>query len=265
MDEESLPDDVALLWGRRPAARRGPKASLSAEEITRAAVAVADVEGLAAVSMARVAGELGCAPMALYRHVRSKEELLLLMADAAYEVPPAGLGEGEWRDRLSAWAHALLAMLRRHRWFSEIPISGPPMGPGSLVWLDRALAAMDDTGLDDDIKMGVVMGLLPLAHGQARLSAALEAGFAAHPERFSRGYGATLGALVDPVRFPALSRAIAAGVFDDPSSGGAEELDEELDEGFRFAVDCYLAGVAAVVDAAASAGAANLSTGGEPA
>jgi AcrR family transcriptional regulator len=252
MDENALPDDVALLWGRRPVARRGPKASLSVEQITRAAVAVADVEGLSAVSMARIAGDLGCAPMALYRHVRNKEDLLLLMADTAYEEPPAELGEGDWRDRLSAWALALFAMLRRHRWFTEIPMSGPPMGPGNLVWLDRALAALDDTGLDWETRMAVVMGLLPLAHGQARLSAALEAGFATYPERFSRGYGATLGALVDPVRFPALSRAIAAGVFEDPSPGGAEGLQKELDEGFRFAVECYLAGVAAVVNATAN-------------
>ena len=94
----------------------------------------------------------------------------------------------------------------------------------------------------------------------ARLSAGIEAGYAAHPERFDRGYGATLGTLVDPERFPALSRAIAAGVFDDPASGGADELGTELDDGFRFAVDCYLTGVAAVVEAVA-----NRSTGAEPA
>ena len=135
------------------------------------------------------------------------------------------------------------------------------MGPGNLVWLDRALAAMDDTGLDDGTKLAVVMGLLPLAHGQARITAGLEAGYAAHPERFERGYGATLGALVDPARFPALSRAITAGVFDDPSSVGGDELEAELDAGFGFAVDCYLTGVAAVVDTVA----ANRSTGGEPA
>ena len=260
MDEDRLDDDVALLWGRRPAARRGPKPSLTVEDITRAAVAVADAEGLAAVSMARVAGEVGFAPMALYRHVRSKDDLLLLMADSAYEEPPE-LGEGDWRTRLAAWAQALFDVLRRHRWFLEIPISGPPMGPGNLVWLDRALGAMDDTGLDDETKLAVVMGLLPLAHGQARLTAGLEAGYAAHPERFARGYGVTLGGLVDPERFPALSRAISAGVFDDPTSGGGEELGAELDAGFSFAVDCYLTGVAAVVEAVV----ANPSTGGTPA
>jgi AcrR family transcriptional regulator len=255
--EGELPDDVALLWGRRPSGRRGPKAALSVEEITRAAVGVADAEGLVAVSMARVARELGCATMALYRHVRSKEELLLLMADAAYEQPPAELGEGDWRTRLTAWTTGLLGVLRRHPWFREIPIDGPPMGPGNLLWLDRALGALDETGLDDETKLAVVMGLLPLAHGQARLTAGLQAGYVADPDKFDRGYGATLGALVDPGRFPALSRAVSAGVFDDPSSGGAGELADELDAGFRFTLDRYLDGVAVFIAAVAG----NPSTG----
>jgi hypothetical protein len=50
---------------------------------------------------------------------------------------------------LTAWAAVLLGVLRRHRWVRELPISGPPMGPGNLAWLDRALAALEDTGLDE--------------------------------------------------------------------------------------------------------------------
>jgi AcrR family transcriptional regulator len=82
--------------------------------------------------------------MTLYRHVRSKEELLRLMADAAFEQPPADGAAGDWRARLTAWAEGLLGMLQRPRWFRELPISGPPMGPGNLAWLDRALAAFID-------------------------------------------------------------------------------------------------------------------------
>lgn len=215
---------------------------------------VADAEGLAAVSMARVAAELGCATMALYRHVRSKDELLLLMADAAFEQPPAEPVEGDWRARLTAWAAGLLGMFRRHPWFREITISGPPMGPGNLAWLDRALAAFDDTGLDEGTKLAVVMGLLPLVHGQARLTIDLERGYAADPEGYDRGYGATLGSLIDPVRFPALSRAVASGLFDGPASGGPDGLGEELDESFLFSLNCYLDGVAAFVEAMRSTG-----------
>ncbi|MGY1824258.1 TetR/AcrR family transcriptional regulator [Geodermatophilus sp. SYSU D00079] len=255
-DADPLPDDVALLWDRRPAARRGRRPTLTLADITRAAVRVADAEGLAAVSMARVAAELGNATMALYRHVRSKDELLLLMADAAYERPSADLEEGDWRRRLGAWARGVLAVLRRHPWFRDVPISGPPMGPGNLAWLDRGLAALEETGLDDEERLAVLMGLLSLVHGHARLAVDLERGYAADPGSAGRGYGATLGPLLDPDRFPALARAVAAGVFDGPPPGDAGELGGELDAGFAFALACYLDGVAGVV-----AGSANRSPG----
>jgi AcrR family transcriptional regulator len=238
-----LPDDVALLWGLRPAGRRGRKPSLSLEDITWAAVRVADAEGLGAVSMARVAAEAGSSTMALYRYVSSKEELLALMADAAVEQPPDPGGTGEWRAELTAWATALLGVLRRHPWYRDIAVSGPPMGPGNLAWLDRGLAAFEGTGLPDAVRLAVVMGVLPLVHGQARLSVDLERGYAADPETYDRGYGATLGELIDPVRFPALSRAVAAGLFDEPASGGAAALEAEFHEGFAFALNCYLDGV----------------------
>jgi AcrR family transcriptional regulator len=255
-EDDQLPDDVALLWDRRPAARRGRRPALTTADITRAAVGVADAEGIGAVSMARVAAELGNATMALYRHVRSKDELLLLMADAAYEEPPADLGEGEWRQRLTAWAHGVLALLRRHPWFRDVPISGPPMGPGNLAWLDRGLAALDETPLDDGQRLDVLMGLLSLVHGHARLAVDLERGYAADPGAAGRGYGATLGSLLDPERFPALARAVAAGVFDTPSPGDAGELGSELHAGFGLALGCYLDGVARVV-----AGSGNRSPG----
>lgn len=250
MDESpELPPDVALLWGLRPAPRRGRRPTLSVEGITRAAVRIADTEGLGAVSMARVAKELGNATMALYRHVAGKDELLLLMADAALEPPPDLTRAGDWRAQLTAWASLVLSMIRKHPWYREIPLTGPPVGPRNLAWLDRALRALDGTGLEEADKLDVVTGLLPLVHGHARLSIDLSAGFAEDPESFGRGYAAALAAVVDPERFPALSRVIAAGVFE-PSGPGAPEgapPDEfdALDAEFRFTLNCYLDGVEA--------------------
>ncbi|MFC7655745.1 TetR/AcrR family transcriptional regulator [Pseudonocardia benzenivorans] len=74
--------------------------------MVRAAVEIADADGLAAVSMARVAERLGNAPMALYRHVRSKSELLILMADLAMEGPPPLPAGSGWRPALTAWPAA---------------------------------------------------------------------------------------------------------------------------------------------------------------
>jgi AcrR family transcriptional regulator len=248
-EQPELPADVALLWGRRPAGRRGRRPTLGTEEITEAAVRIADAEGLAAVSMARVAKELGNATMALYRHVASKDELLLLMSDAALEPPPDLTPAGDWRGQLTAWASAVLAMIRKHPWYRQIPLTGPPVGPKNLAWFDRALGALEGTGLDEADKVTVVTGLLPLVHGQARLSIDLSAGFAEDPEAFGAGYAAALAVVVDPVRFPALSRVIAAGVFGpggpgvdrDATPAGFDDLDAE----FRFALSCYFDGVAA--------------------
>src|SRR5437899_2704205 len=124
--ENSLAADLALLWGLREPSRRGPKPGLTLEDIIRAAVDVADAEGLDAVSMARVAAHLGNSTMALYRHVKSKRELLLLMADSALEYPPEFPNDGDWRAGMTLWAHGVLASVRAHPWFLRIPISGPP-------------------------------------------------------------------------------------------------------------------------------------------
>jgi AcrR family transcriptional regulator len=251
-EDSGLPDDVALLWGLRSAPRRGRRPSLTVDDITRAAVRIADVEGLAGVSMARVAAEVGNSTMALYRHVKSKDELLLLMSDCALEEPPGEPAAGDWRQQLTAWAFDVLAMIRRHRWYRDIPISGPPMGPRNLQWFDRALGALAGTGLAEGDKVMVVTGLLPLVHGQARLSLDLSAGYAADPASFGDGYAAALARMVDPVRFPALSRVISAGVFGPggpDAAGGPVEAEGYDDFGaeFDFALTCYFDGVAGFI------------------
>jgi AcrR family transcriptional regulator len=240
-EDTDLPAEVALLWGLREVPRRGPKSTLTVEDITRAAVEVADAEGLAAVSMARVAAELGNATMALYRHVRSKDELLLLMSDSAVEAPPDLGGETGWRAKLILWVHSVLAAIRRHPWYAQIPISGPPVGPRNLAWFDSALGALSDTGLDDGEKIAVVMGLLTFVHGEIRLSVELSAGYTENPEAFSQ-YGAALAAVVDPRRFPALATIVAAGVFE-PSA----DVNADIEADFEFGLTLYLDGLAAFI------------------
>jgi len=78
-----LPPGLDLLWGRREAGQRGPKRGLSVDAIVEAAIEVGDAEGLGAVSMSRVAKELGFTTMSLYRYVTSKDELLQLMWNAS--------------------------------------------------------------------------------------------------------------------------------------------------------------------------------------
>jgi AcrR family transcriptional regulator len=240
-----LPDDIALLWGLRETPRRGRKPALTAADVTGAAIAVADAEGLGAVSMARVAAELGNSTMALYRYVKSKDELLTLMSDAALEDPPELPADGDWRSGLKLLAHGMMGVLRRHPWYVQLPVSGPPAGPRNLRWFDRILTALAGTRLDPGEQVGIVMGLLTFVHGEMRLRADLAAGFQDNPEAFSRTYSAVLRRLVDPRSMPALHRIVQAGVFDIDTLYDERELDTDFD----FTLDRYLDGVAAYLDA----------------
>src|SRR6201996_4879259 len=113
-----LPPGLDLLWGRR-----GPRPGLSPDAIVGAAVRVADAEGLEAVSMARVAAELGFTTMSLYRHVASKEELLQLMWNGSALGAETLVIEGDgWRSRLRAWSVIQRDMLDRHPWITQMPM-----------------------------------------------------------------------------------------------------------------------------------------------
>src|ERR1700684_165947 len=155
-----LPPGLDLLWGRRERGKRGPRPGLSADAIVDAAVRVADTEGLDAVSMARVAAELGFTTMSLYRYVASKDELLQLMWNASALGAEELVIEGDgWRPRLRTWAIIQRDMLDRHPWVTHMPMAAPPVAPNSLHFVERGLAAMDETGLPDAAKLQVI-GLL---------------------------------------------------------------------------------------------------------
>src|ERR1700742_2125383 len=85
----ATPSALDLLWGTPARPRRGPKPSLTRERIVTAAIALADAEGLASLSMQHLAERLGCAKMALYRYVPGKAELVALMLDAGLGDPPS--------------------------------------------------------------------------------------------------------------------------------------------------------------------------------
>src|SRR5215207_4733722 len=119
--DPELPRAVALAWGVAANPQRGPKRELSIERIV-------DAEGLAAVSMSRVAASLGFTTMSLYRYVTSKDDLILLMQEAATDVPrPAEAVERGWREGVTAWVLAIRGAYREHPWLVDIPISGAPI------------------------------------------------------------------------------------------------------------------------------------------
>ncbi|SEH01246.1 DNA-binding transcriptional regulator, AcrR family [Nonomuraea solani] len=227
---------LRALW--EPAA---PREGLSLPAIARAAVELADAGGLEAVSMARVAERLGFTTMSLYRHVKSKQEVLLLMLDAVAPVP-AELDEpcDGWRPGLERWCRAQWEMLRAHTWIVHLPVSGPPITPNQLAWTDRALAVLRGTGLSESDKAGVV--LLVASHMLTAARMSVELGRAASGESIA-AYTTLLGDLVDERRLPALRTALDAGAFGYPA--GIAEEERRFD--YSFGLARVLDGVAALI------------------
>jgi AcrR family transcriptional regulator len=242
--DPGIPGVIAAAWGVRERPHKGPKPALSLPRIVAAAVRVADAEGLDAVSMGRVAAELGAAPMSLYRHVSAKEELLGLMVDAAWGDSPGLLAPGEgWRVGLSRWAWAMRANARRHPWVVRIPINGLPIMPREVAWFEDALACLRDTGLTEARKASVIMLLAGYVRNLATTEADIEAGVRTsglEPTAWMASYADLLRRLTDPQRFPALTAFVEAGVFD-----AADGPDDE----FIFGLDRILDGIEALVAA----------------
>jgi AcrR family transcriptional regulator len=241
-----LPASLETAWGLERGRRRGPTPALTLERIVAAAVRLADAEGLGAVSMGRVAQELGVSTMALYRHVGAKDELIELMVDAALG-DPGDEPCHDWRTGLTRCALLLRDRLHEHPWALQVPLSGPPRTPNVLAFLEQGLRALGATGLAEHEKASIVLLVSGYARSAAATTLDVEAGFlavAATPDEAMLGYAQLLRRLTDPERFPALTALLAAGVFD--------VADDPNDE-FVFGLERVLDGVAALIDARRSA------------
>lgn len=201
---DPLPRALEILWREPDTARRSR--GLSRERIVRAAVELADADGLGALSMARIAEKLGCGTMSLYRHVANKDELVTFMLSAA-PGPPPRLESANWTAALQEWALALWQVYHRHPWILQAGAAGPPADPGQLAWLDAGLAALGQTELAARDKLAAVMAVLHYVRGAAALH--IQAGPVDWPD-----YPGVLRRVVDHERFPALAAALADGVFD---------------------------------------------------
>jgi AcrR family transcriptional regulator len=239
--DTGLPASIAAVWGLEERPRRGPKPGLSLDRIVAAGIHVALTEGLAAVSMGRVARELGASTMALYRYVAAKDELLALMLDAGIgPAPRPQPGEG-WRAGLERWAWEQLQAYRRHPWALAIPISGPPTTPNQVGWMESALALMAPTGMAPVDQMSVLLLLSGYVRNDATLAASVDAGMAAAhgtPQAGMLAYADLLRRLTDAERFPHLRAVLDAGVLD-----RADPPEEE----FHFGLGRLLDGVELLV------------------
>ncbi|MGH3647123.1 MAG: TetR/AcrR family transcriptional regulator [Micromonosporaceae bacterium] len=213
---------VGLLWGLREPPSRGPKPALSVDRIADAAVRIADAEGLGSVAMQRVAGELDFTKMSLYRYVAGKSELVAVMIEAAVGEPPELDGvPGGWRGRLTEWARLMWATWERHPWLPGATEGDRMMGPRESGWVEVALRALEDTGLDATEKLNVVR----LLSGHIRnTQSAQRAGTGLDPAQFGAAFTDVLEENRD--RYPAL---LAAGSTAATSDARAFGLDLILD------------------------------------
>jgi AcrR family transcriptional regulator len=206
------------------------------ERVVAAAIEVADEHGLAAVSMSRVADRLGASTMALYRHVASKDELLALMVDGAAGPPPELPLHAGWRPATEAWARALARV--SHGWVIEVPISGPPMGPNVVAWMEMGLRALRDSGLDPLERLAVINTLSGYVRQHAALRQSMSAHTGGRPQQVVEfEWRQTLADLIDPQRFPEVSAMLSAATSD------AHDTDPEDDPDFDFGLNCILEGV----------------------
>ncbi|MCW2922638.1 MAG: Transcriptional regulator, TetR family protein [Thermoleophilia bacterium] len=163
----STPDDSTSIWTRPEPGARRPR--FTREQLASVALGVADTDGIDAVSMRRVARELGAGTMTLYHYVRTKDDLLALMQDAlmAEVVVPADRFPDSWRAALAAIAHSSRDAFIEHPW-AMAALEGVRLGPNAIRHFEQslqALAATDlgwrdklaITGIVDDYVFGYVM------------------------------------------------------------------------------------------------------------
>jgi AcrR family transcriptional regulator len=140
-----------VIWARLDRSQRRPQPSLTHEQIALAAIRIADAQGVQALSMRRVASELGAGTMSLYRYVDSKDDLLDLMVDTVIgenELPDKP--SGDWRSELAELARRSRAIAHRHPWAVRFLLARPNLGPNAVRQLEYAMAAVDGLGLDID-------------------------------------------------------------------------------------------------------------------
>lgn len=226
------PARLAELWEAWDRPAPVAKEGLSVHRITEAAVAIADADGLGSVSMARVAKRLGCTPMALYRHVAGKDELLLLMLNSVIEPFPPLPDDVDWRTGLESWTTHLARNFRRSPWAVDVNPTGLNT-PGQWEMLEAGLRILSRTSLPDEEKAAVLLVLSAQVFSDIRLltqMADTDMG-----QAFSNMFA-------DPrfvERYPETGRAIAAGVFDQErdDGSGADHDPIDLELGVRLVLD----------------------------
>ncbi|MFG3254586.1 TetR/AcrR family transcriptional regulator [Streptomyces sp. NPDC048172] len=254
-----LKRSLDLLWsgGERPRPARGPKPGLTLERIVVTAIDLANREGLGALSMRKVAGELGVGTMSLYRYVPGKGELIDLMVDHV-NGPVEELEESRglgWRATMEFIAESSWTLYTTNSWILQVNQARPILGPNSMAGFEYALEALEGLGLSGQEQVGLLVAIDNLVTGAARShvlyqQAAQQSGVT--DEEFWNTQG------------PYVERAMRDGAFplmealpEDSFAATGEQL-------MRFGLGALLDGFAALIASRAGRDGAAPATGPEP-
>ncbi|MEU8530880.1 MULTISPECIES: TetR/AcrR family transcriptional regulator [Streptomyces] len=228
------------LWERLDRAP-APRASLTPQRIAAVAVELADGEGIGAVTMRRIAAELGVAPMAAYRHVDGKDELWALMVDlVSAELEPQEEPVG-WRATLRAHALRTREAMLRHPWLAQLPAPLFALTPNRMAGAERQLASLDGLGLDADTMMAAFRTVGAYVHGATQTEVSLaqymrEQGWETGDDT-RRGLAPQMVYLMETGRYPTYREYTRTAARKDDAAWQ-----------FETGLDCVLDGVAGLVE-----------------
>jgi AcrR family transcriptional regulator len=215
-DRTDRPIDLSavadLLWRADPDHAAEPRPRLDVELIVGTAIALADAEGLDALSMQRIASELGCTAMALYRHVPGKNQLLAAMTDTATGRPPVPAAAKAWRSEVEGWVDALWDLYLRHPWILRAPTLSAPVGPNELAWFEALLSPLHRAGLDRGDLIPLATFISSAVRDLARVATELD------PEG-AAAYGRVLAERLNPEQFPTLCSLAGGDGLDEAEDG----------------------------------------------
>ena len=218
----------------------GAEQPLTRDSIVLAAVSIADTEGIAALSMRRVAAAIGTATMSLYRHVRNKEQLLALMVDRVFVdyQPVAG---PDWRRSLEALCRLQWRVYQDHPWLAQyMSMTRPQLIPRAMTHTELAISVLGQTGLDLSERLHAAVMLANYVRGTAvslEPEAQAEQDTGMTNDEWMEAQSALMGQILATGRFPAFTEVLA---------GGEVELD--LDSVFEFGLDRLLDGLDVLVN-----------------
>ncbi|MEV0582382.1 TetR/AcrR family transcriptional regulator [Nonomuraea sp. NPDC050310] len=235
---------LALLWRTSEKPSRKGKPELNVDRIVRAAITVADEEGLPALSMRRVAEQLGVGTMSLYTYVPGKPELLDVMLDTVYGETDRSEEFDGWRARLAHIARENWALYLRHPWLLQVASNRPVLGPNLTAKYDYELRAIDGIGLSD-VEMDAVLTLITdFVHGTARgavAAAQAEKSTGVTDQQWWTAHAPFLSRIADYTQYPVASRVGQA-------AGEAHQSAYDPAFAFDFGLERILDGVQFMIE-----------------